>query len=219
MSALALGKRTLQFISETPEEHWSTSIPSIEGDVAYYESNRAPAIIAESCGTTASAIEQIEMAVEKHKVQCVVVDYAQILRGPAKTQYERVTATSIAMASVARKHNLVVMLLCQLSRNIESRPKFIPIMSDIKETGQLEQDSDVILFLVWPHRINSNEPHDQYKIYVGKNRNRAIMQTCVECRFLPSRQMLLAPKPKDVKDHNNYQPAFDKFNDSPADSF
>lgn len=212
MSAVALGKRTLQFISDTPEEHWKTSVEEIERHVDEYAKGRATAIIAESCGSTAEAIQQIEAAVEKHKIQVAVVDYAQILRGKGKDSYEQITATSIAMKHIAGKHNLIVLLLCQLSREVEKRPKFVPVLSDIRNTGQLEQDADVILFSVWPWKMDSSKPKDQFQIYVAKNRNRAIMQPIVECRFVPARQMLLAPKPKEVKEHKSYQPVFDDFN-------
>src|SRR5690606_16659701 len=153
--------------------------------------------IAESCGTCEAAIEQIERAVENHQVECVVVDYAQLLRSPGKNRYEQVTNTSIALRQVATKHKIVLVVLCQLNRAIESRNKFVPMNSDLKETGQLEQDADVIIFLVWPHRIDSKNPPHEYKFYVGKNRNRAINQTSVVCRFEPSRQRVLMPRAKD----------------------
>lgn len=209
MSARALGKRALQFISDEPEEHWRHSTAILTKDVDYYAEKRAPAIIAESCGSTTAAVEQIEKAIEQHKIQCVVVDYAQILSGYGKTRYEQITATSIALKQIAAKHNLVLLLLCQLSREIEKRNKFTPVMSDIKDTGQLEQDADVILFSVWPHKINSSEPWDKFMFFVAKNRNRAINSHTVVCRFMPSRQMIMPPS---VKEMRNYDPAFEEFN-------
>lgn len=209
MSAHALGKRTLQFISETPEEHWRTSVKSLENDLAYYNQSRAPCLIAESCGTADAACEQIDKAVKEHGVQCVIVDYAQLLRSPGKSRYEQVTQTSIMLKQAASHHRIVLMMLCQLNREIESRTKFTPTMSDIKDTGQLEQDADVIMFLVWPYMIDSAKPSDEYFFFVAKNRNRAIMQRCVKQRFVPSRQMVLPPKIQDAK---NYSPAFEQYN-------
>lgn len=209
MSSLALGKRSLQFISDVPQEHWQTSLDRIDQEIASYSDEHAPAIIAESCITADSALEQIERAVEKHKIQMVAVDYAQILRGAGKNRFEQITNTSIALKQAAAKHNIVVLLLCQLKRDIEARAKFVPTMSDIKDTGQLEQDADVIMFLVWPYKIDSSKSPELFQVFVAKNRNRAIMQPAVICRFLPSRQMILPPR---VQDRKNFEPVFDAWN-------
>jgi KaiC/GvpD/RAD55 family RecA-like ATPase len=209
MSALALGKRALQYTSEIPQEHWGHSIYELDKDAEEYEASHAPAFIAESCGTVESAVEQIEKHVEQHGIRAAVVDYAQILRGVGKTRYEQVTNTSIALKQVAAKHKIALLMLCQLGRSIETRQEFVPVMSDIKDTGQLEQDADVILFLVWPYKIDSKRPANEYMFFVGKNRNRAINQQAVTCRFIPSRQMILESRPSDQP---NYERAFEPKN-------
>ena len=201
MAALALGKRTLQFVSDVPEEHWHTSTTQLENEMSDYKSIRAEAIVAESCGTTEEAIRQIEAAAAEHKIRAAVVDYAQILKAKGKSQYEEVTATSIAMKQLAAKLNIVVMILAQINRDIEDRKKFVPMMSDLKNSGQLEQDADVIMFLVWPHKIDPTRPAHEYQVFVSKNRNRAINERLVECRFMPSRQKILEPKASDKKNH------------------
>lgn len=214
MSSLALGKRTIQFVSDTPEEHWRTSLPLLKNQITSYGETHASCLIAESCGTAESACEQIEKAVSEFNVQCAIVDYAQILRSPGKSRYEQVTATSILLKQTAIKHNIVLLMLCQLSREIESRTKFTPVMSDIKETGQLEQDADVIMFLVWPHRIDNEKPAGEYLFFIAKNRNRAINQACVKARFLPARQMIVHPK---IQESRNYEPSFDNWNQGADD--
>jgi replicative DNA helicase len=208
MSARLLGKRTVQYVSETPQEHWRHQAAAVEGELQWYAENHAPCYIAESCGTAATVVEQIERAVIEHEVEAVVVDYLQLLRGPGKSKYDQVSDASMALKSVTKKHNLVTLLLCQLSRAIESRQQFQPVMSDLKESGQIEQDADVILFLVWPHRIDSKFPAHEYKVYVAKNRNREINERIVMCRFEPSRQMLCPPR---LKDRPNYDPSFDEW--------
>jgi replicative DNA helicase len=88
----------------------------------------------------------------------------------------------------------VLVALCQLNREIEGRTKFVPQMSDLRDTGQLEQDADVIMFGVWPHRIDpKNDPYE-YQFFIAKNRNRAINDPAVKVRFEPSRQMFLHQK-------------------------
>lgn len=194
MSDLAIGKRVLQFASDIPQEHWRTSLGNVNRDVEYHFKDRAPCIMVQSCGTTQRATDAIRKAVETHKVQVAVVDYAQLLTSSGKSRYEQITNTSIALRQLASELKIVLLVLCQLSREIEKRPKFVPLTSDLKDTGQLEQDADVILFLVWPHKINKDLPANEYQFYVGKNRNRPINEVGVKCRFHPSRQMFMPEK-------------------------
>lgn len=210
MSSRLLGKRTIQYVSETPQEHWKHQAQSVELDIRWYIDSHAHCFIAESCGTAESVVEQIEKAVQEHQVQAVVVDYLQLLRTSGKSKYEQVTNASMALKEVTKRHNLVTLLLCQLSRQIEARPKYQPFMSDLKDSGQIEQDADVILFLVWPHRIDSKLPAHEFKVYIAKNRNREINERIVMCRFEPSRQMLVPPR---AKDHQNYNSDFDSWNE------
>lgn len=213
MSALALGKRAIQFISETPQEHWKNQAGAVLDDLDWYESNHAPAIIVESCGTTEEVINQIDKAVEESGVQGIVVDYAQLLRNTGKTRYEQVTNTSMMLTAAAKRHNVPLLLLAQMGRGIESRPKFTPQMSDLKESGQIEQDADVILFLLWPHRLDPKLPADEYRIFVAKNRNREINKRVCEVRFMPSRQKIIEPKMIAAPRHDE----FDSYNDGKDD--
>ena len=208
MSAMTWGKRTLQHISDVPEEHWRNSLAMLESDLANYSERRAPALVAESCGTAETADAVIAHAVAEYGVQCVVVDYAQLLRSPGKSRYEQVTTTSTILRQAASKHQVLMFVLCHLSREINKRSdKFSPKMSDLKETGQFEQDADVILFSCWPHRMDQkNDPH-AYQFFVLKNRNREIKRHAVECRIEPSRMSVKMPKPA------NYEQAFDEWNE------
>ncbi len=192
MSSLALGKRTVQFVSDIPQEHWSDLAGVIENQIDEYAGSRAPCYIAESCGSADNAAKVIEKAVAEHGVECVVVDYAQLLSSQGKTRYEQVTNTSMKLRQIASSQKIVLLVLCQLSRGIESRDTFAPIMSDLKDTGQLEQDADVITFLVWPWRIKPEEnKRGTFQFFIAKNRNRAINQPAIECQFNPERQKIL----------------------------
>lgn len=207
MSALALGKRTLQFVSEIPQEEWRGSPRLVEQYIGEYAENRKPVYIVESCGTCEVAVAEIEKAVAEHKIDVVIIDYAQLLRGKGKGRYEEITNTSIALREVTNRHRLITLMLCQLNRAVEGRKKFIPMLSDLRDSGQLEQDSDVIVFLVWPHRIDpKNDPY-VYQLFVAKNRNRAIVEPAIVCRFEPSRQRIVAAK-QEAPSMPNYEPAF-----------
>lgn len=200
MSELALGKRTLQFASDIPQEHWRTSMEGVERDMATYSGERAKCYVAESCRTAVTAAEQIEQAVKEYGVKCVVVDYAGLLQSEGKSRYEQMTNTSVTMRQAATANKVVLLLQCQLSREIEKRPKFQPLSSDLRDTGQLEQDADVIIFCCWPHRLDSKNPPDKYQFFITKNRNRPVNAPAVECVFNPSRQMFTTSKPENYDD-------------------
>jgi hypothetical protein len=195
MSPMMLGKRTLHFVSALHQEHWHHEICQLEHEIAQYETTHAPCPIFESCGTAQKAVECIERSVEEHGVRCAVVDYAQLLRSPGKTRYEQVTNTSIALRQLANRCKITLLVLCQLNREIEHRPTFTPTLADIKETGQLEQDADVVVGLSWPYKMNTEEPPDKYQFHILKNRNRGIREACVNCRLVADRQMILDPHP------------------------
>ncbi len=208
MSAMALGKRTLLFASETPQEYWGSSVADLEIDLHQFIKQRSDCYIVENCGTVENVTAEIERAVAELQVRSVIVDYAQLLDSHGNSRYEKITNTSIALRRVASEQKIVVLVLCQLNREIENRPKFEPKLSDLKDTGQLEQDADVIIFLVWPHRINPKRNPFSYWFYIAKNRNREIVKPVVECHFEPSRQMLSELTAKDM---DNYEPAFEEY--------
>ncbi len=76
----------------------------------------------------------------------IVVDYAQLVRGQGKSRYEQMTEVSIGLKTLAGLMGCPVIGLCQLSRDIGFRDDRRPQMSDIKETGQFENDADQVVF-------------------------------------------------------------------------
>jgi len=191
MSALALGKRTIQYVTDTPEEYWNKHSVDVAAEVERHFKHRAEVTIIESCGSVEKAVEEIEKLVTSASVKVAVIDYAQLLRSKGKDRYEQITRVSQTLRMMASRLQILVIVLAQLNREIEGRKKFVPMMSDIKETGQLEQDADVIIFGVWPHRIDSKLDAKNYQFYIAKNRNRAINKPFIECEFVPSRQKLI----------------------------
>lgn len=195
MSSLLLGKRALQFISDIPQEQWDGELDALEGQLNDYAEARVDCHIVESCGDVQTVVEQIEIHVRDHGVQCVVVDYAQRLKGQGKGRYEQVTEVSIALTACAKRLGIVLVVLVQLGRDIEKRKPFVPVASDIKESGQFEQDADVIIFQVWPWKLDAREPKEKYQFFCLKNRNREIQSRgFVECRFLGNRQKFVSDK-------------------------
>lgn len=76
------------------------------------------------------------------KLPFIVVDYAQLLKSKARSRYEQITDVSLALKGLAMSLGCPVLALSQLSRALESRDDKRPMMSDLRESGQLEQDAD-----------------------------------------------------------------------------
>ncbi|MEM1152125.1 MAG: DnaB-like helicase C-terminal domain-containing protein [Pseudomonadota bacterium] len=76
----------------------------------------------------------------------IVVDYIQLMEGPGRDRLAQITAISIALKKLAMRLNVPVLAVSQLSRAVESRDDKRPVLSDLRESGQLEQDASTILF-------------------------------------------------------------------------
>lgn len=211
MSPLVLGKRALQFLSEIPEEQWFSDMASVEADLAHYSSKRAKCYIAEPCGDSRIAIEQIDRAVQEYGVKCAVVDYTQHLKGTGGNRYEQVSNTSMAIKNCAKRNNIVLLALAQLNKEIEKRDTFIPRLGDIADSGQIGKDADVVIFQCWPFMLDKEKGKSDYQFFVAKNRNREIKRHALQCEFHPHRQMVTSISAKRMK---NYDPSFDSYNES-----
>ena len=105
--------------------------------------------------------------------EAVVIDYLGLMKhGDGKSLYERVTATSNGLKRMARNLGIPVLCLCQLNREVESRKNEPPRLSDLRDSGAIEQDADAVLLIHKFTLENENEydaiPMD---LHVAKNRH------------------------------------------------
>ena len=89
------------------------------------------------------------MAVAGHRLELVVIDYLQLVQPDSKgrSNYEAVSEVSRGLKAIAKDHDVAVFALAQLSRAVEQRDDKRPHLSDLRDSGQIEQDADAVLFL------------------------------------------------------------------------
>ncbi|MGX7582535.1 DnaB helicase C-terminal domain-containing protein [Candidatus Vidania fulgoroideorum] len=110
----------------------------------------------------------IKMICKKKNIKVIIVDYLQLINIGKKDSNRNLEISEISrfFKVLARKLNIVIILISQLNRNSELRVNKKPILSDLKDSGSIEQDADIVIFL-----YNKNEYKNEINILIGKNRN------------------------------------------------
>ncbi len=110
----------------------------------------------------------------RHNVGMIVLDYLQLMHGRNRSEDNRVqevSAISRGLKGLARELSVPVLAISQLSRAPEQRPDKRPILSDLRESGSIEQDSDLVMFIFRPEYYKPEEKPGTAEIIVAKHRN------------------------------------------------
>ncbi|KAG1251149.1 hypothetical protein G6F65_018467 [Rhizopus arrhizus] len=147
--------------------------PRLTHAIQKLESQRL--IIADDPGL--ANVARVRLAARKVKqrqgrLDLIVIDYLQLMQGDGNSRNEDLGSITRALKLMARELGCPVILLSQLSRKVEERPNKRPLMSDLRESGAIEQDADVILFIYRDEVYNPDSPDKgTAEIIIGKQRN------------------------------------------------
>ena len=128
--------------------------------------------------TGSISISELRSKCRKYKLEynlgLVIIDYLQLMSGgKAESRQQEISSISRALKGLARELNVPVIALSQLSRAVESRPDKRPMLSDLRESGAIEQDADVVMFIYRDEYYNKDVSEDKGKaeIIIAKQRN------------------------------------------------
>jgi len=119
----------------------------------------------------------------EHNIGLVIVDYLQLVQGPrnAESREREISSISRSLKALAKELNIPVVALSQLNRAVESRTDRRPMLADLRESGAIEQDADVVIFVHRPETYNQRSIIDEEgneipsegiaEIVIGKQRN------------------------------------------------
>ncbi len=149
----------------------------------------APLIIDDTPGIS---ITELRSKCRKYKLEndlgLVIIDYLQLMTGGSKKQESRqqeISEISRSLKALAREINAPVIALSQLSRACETRPDHRPMLSDLRESGAIEQDADVVMFLYRDDYYNKDtDKKNISEVIIAKQRNGPI--GTVELVWLPN---------------------------------
>lgn len=144
---------------------------------------QAPIFIDDTSGCTLTDIRAKcrRLKMEQKDLGLIVIDYLQLMEGSGREErMQQISAISRGLKTLARELDVPVIALSQLSRAVESRTDKRPMLSDLRESGAIEQDADIVMFIYRDEYYKKNEEEDEVtkaaakgesEIIIAKHRN------------------------------------------------
>lgn len=135
--------------------------------------NNAPLFIDDTPGLSVNDLRaRARRLAKRENLGLIVVDYLQLMKGDGTNRTEEVGDISSGLKNLARELNVPVVALSQLNRSLEQRPNKRPVMSDLRQSGAIEQDADVIIFIYRDEVYHEDSPDKgTAEIDIAKQRN------------------------------------------------
>ncbi|MDD6283326.1 replicative DNA helicase [Oribacterium sp. HCP28S3_H8] len=154
------------------DEEWATIV---EGTDRIYNSN---IMIDDTPGITVSEVRSKCRKIKLEKgISLIMIDYLQLMSGSGSRQssdsrQQEISEISRSLKALAREMECPVVALSQLSRAPEQRPDHRPMLSDLRESGAIEQDADIVMFLYRDDYYNKDTEHpNEAEVIIAKQRN------------------------------------------------
>jgi replicative DNA helicase len=136
--------------------------------------SEAPVFIDDSGSANIMSLRTMARRLQmEHNLGVIIIDYLQLMEGRStESRVQEISEISRGLKNLAKELNLPIIALSQLSRAVESRPDQVPKLSDLRESGSIEQDADVVLFLYREDRAKPDTPNKNIvEVIVAKHRN------------------------------------------------
>lgn len=163
----------------------------------------------------------------QHNIQMIIIDYIQLMSGGIErsqgNREQEISNISRSLKSLAKELNVPVIALSQLNRSVEARPSKKPLLSDLRESGAIEQDADMVLFIYRPEYYKQDQGPDgeslqgMAEISIAKHRNGALHD--IHLKFISKYAKFVDPDTSDsfaplaITPNLNFVTVPSKFND------